>query len=202
MARVFDNDFRQWKITPEQISRIKNGEVQAMTEVFTDNYDRIKKMACKFYWLKKKLGYQFFYEIDDLVNQVFADMQYYYYRNALSMFMDIKASFLRIGIGGFKVGYHKNTKSISLDTPIKPNENDSPTIGDFLASNLPDPLEQMIKEEDEINSMEKIVQTVVKTFARVKISQRRREIYTAEIIEDIFRGYTYETVKGRINNAA
>ena len=39
MERVFDNDFRQWKITPEQISRIKNGEVQAMTEVFTDNYD-------------------------------------------------------------------------------------------------------------------------------------------------------------------
>ncbi|MFQ7035638.1 MAG: hypothetical protein ACLRTQ_08205 [Candidatus Borkfalkia sp.] len=44
MARVFDNDFRQWKITPEQISRIKNGEVQAMTEVFTDN-TTVSKMA-------------------------------------------------------------------------------------------------------------------------------------------------------------
>lgn len=193
MARVFDNDFRQWKITPEQISRIKNGEVQAMTEVFTDNYDRIKGMAYKYYLGFRDSGCYGLFEPEDLINQVFADMPYYRYDNALTMFMDIKYSFWGVDSGGIRANRRSIKRCLSLDVPIE--EGNDETFGDLLPDTSPDVLDTLIREEDEINSMEVIFNTVKKTFNKLQITEKQKEIYTLYAIEMIFRNYTYEAVK-------
>lgn len=196
MAKVINGDFRQWKINEELISRIRNGDTAAVSKVFNDNYDFIYHMARKYYWTQRKFAGYYLYEIGDLVNQVFEDFIYYRWQNALTLYLDIKLSFSFIGQGGYRHRKRKSPKfCISLDTPVQKDEADGATLGDFIESAELSAYDLIVQKEDALNSMGIIFNTVKKTFEKLNISEKRREMYTAYTLETIFRGYTYERIK-------
>lgn len=108
-----------WKITPEQITKIKAGERETINRVYFDNLPTFERMARKycrhFFRLYEFLG--------DCVNQIYVDMPDYDYNDALSLYFSIHASFARASLANRR-------RTVSLDLPVK--EKEGATLGDFI----------------------------------------------------------------------
>lgn len=96
-----------WAITPEQIEKIKERDRDTVNQVYFDNLEKFKRMAYR-YCRRVKQHIQFFM---DCVQQVYADMIYYDYTDARTLFWSIRHSFCR-AIGSTRVQIK------SLDEPI------------------------------------------------------------------------------------
>lgn len=94
-----------WKITPEQIEKIKQRDRDTVNQVYFDNLEKFKRMAFKFCGEHKLYSY-----FKDCVQQIYADMLYYDYSNSLRLFCSIRTSFYRATMD--------SVRAISLDEPI------------------------------------------------------------------------------------
>ncbi len=95
-----------WKITPEQIARIKVRDRDTVNQVYFDNLDKFKKMAYRYCRLAKQYSY-----FRDCVQQIYVDMMDYDYTDSRVLFWSIRRSFWRA------TGLTKKP-SVSLDQPI------------------------------------------------------------------------------------
>ena len=95
-----------WKITPEQIARIKVRDRDTVNQVYFDNLDKFKAMAYRYCRIHKQYSY-----FRDCVQQVYVDMMDYDYTDSRVLFWSIRHSFWRAtGL--------TNKPFVSLDAPI------------------------------------------------------------------------------------
>lgn len=71
-----------WNFTEEQIHEIQNEDVIAITKFYNDNLNVILAMAKRFVNRKKRLG-DYFYSVEDLMQQVFVDIPHYNFQVVL-----------------------------------------------------------------------------------------------------------------------
>lgn len=93
-------DKGSWQFTDEQIIKIKNKDIEAMTKFYYDNFKLLSAMARKYarneYYRTKNYIY------DDLIQQVFLDLPYYNYSTRTNLWYGIvKGTFKRINYGGY-----------------------------------------------------------------------------------------------------
>ena len=96
-----------WKITPEQIEKIKERDLDTVNQVYFDNLDKFKAMAYNFCY-SREVSYCF----EDCVQQVYVDLLDYDFSNSKRLFWSIRNSFYRACpplLSG----------TVSLFTPIK-----------------------------------------------------------------------------------
>ncbi len=102
-----------WKITPEQIEKIKQRDRDTVNKVYFANLEKFKRMAYRYCCIRKQ--YSFF---RDCVQQIYVDMLYYDYSDSRTLFWSIKRSFFRA------CGLSKYCRK-SLDEPIGDSDSDS-----------------------------------------------------------------------------
>lgn len=79
-----------WKITPEQIEKIKARDIDTINKVYFDNLKQFRRMAYK-YCGKNKL-YSFY---RDCVQQIYCDLPSYRFDSSFELSFSIKNSFAR-----------------------------------------------------------------------------------------------------------
>lgn len=160
-----------WKITPEQIERIKQRDRDTVNQVYFDNLDRFKKMAYRYCRLRKAYSY-----FRDCVQQVYVDMINYDYSNSRSLFWSIRHSFwYAIGI--------TRTPVISLDEPIFDGDG---VLSDIIPTY--DTAERDLeRNEEEKHALELIA-------AQTHLTARKKDILTAYALNCLaYRGlFEYE----------
>lgn len=79
-----------WKITPEQIEKIKERDRDTINKVYFDNLEQFKKMARGYC---NRNGLYGFYE--DCLNQIYVDLSDYDFTTSCELAFSIKNSFAR-----------------------------------------------------------------------------------------------------------
>ncbi|MCI9405033.1 MAG: hypothetical protein HFJ21_06995 [Clostridia bacterium] len=146
-----------WKITPEQIERIRQRDRDTVNQVYFDNLDKFKAMAYRFCGLRK-----FYDDFQDCVQQIYIDLVNYDFTNSKRLFWSIRGSFYRVCYSRYRY--------VSLSTPIM-NGIDDITLMDCLAVNVELGAEQE-KQEQERHALEIIA-------AQKHLSDKDKDILTA-----------------------
>ncbi len=142
-----------WKITPDQIEKIKKRDRDTVNQVYFDNLDKFKMMAYRFCGIRRV--YSIF---QDCVQQIYVDMCDYDYTNRRTLFWSIRHSFYKCRYSRFD--------EVSLSTPI--GGMDKLTIGDCLS---------YTDDSDEKNEHERHVLEVIA--AQTALSNRNKDLLTA-----------------------
>ena len=79
-----------WKITPEQIERLKAKDIETLNKVYFDNLEKFKRIGITFC-----LKARDFYFYDDFLNQVYVDLPFYHFENLSKFYMSLNTSFKR-----------------------------------------------------------------------------------------------------------
>ncbi len=145
------------------------------------NYDKFRSMAYKFCAKHRRLDL-----VDDCVNQVYIDFSLYAFKDTLTMYWDIKYSFLRACLFA--------RDCVSLETPL--SDEDGGTFGDIIADNSPTAQERIEMRETITESAPKIFSLLREIFNR---EQRRQGVLTEKniktLVEYIFPTYRYEEIR-------
>lgn len=133
-----------FQINDEQIKGIKNGELDAISDFFIDNLLLIKNIARK---VKYSPWTRFvnrdllnMYNLEDMVNQVFCDLQYFRYENSHTLYNDILRSCSFVAVGGILGNEIYNIYTKSLDAPISAHnakdEGNTFCLGDIIGTSI------------------------------------------------------------------
>ena len=79
-----------WKITPEQIERLKAKDIVTLNKVYFDNLDKFKRIGLSF--CCKSRNYDFY---GDFLNQVYVDLPFYHFENLGTLYSSLRRSFKR-----------------------------------------------------------------------------------------------------------
>ena len=139
---VDDRDFKTWLITPEQADRIAEGDRAEALAFFELHKDRIATMARNYARSHNEGRTSIFYDPDEMTSQVFLDLPYLNWKNALTLTMSIKqTSFAWSAYGGYaqrvQAGqiHTRNPwdlipESESLDSPMFEEDEDGASLLD------------------------------------------------------------------------
>ena len=153
----FMPDGWHWKITPEQIEKIKERDRDTVNKVYFDNLDKFKRMAYKY--CRNSKQYSFF---KDCIQQIYVDMLYYDYTNSQTLFWSIRRSFHRaVGLPRVPI--------LSLDLPFKYDSD--LTLADLIPSN--ESLECEIDREEKNRRVLEIIA------AQRHLTDKAKDILTA-----------------------
>lgn len=158
-----------WQFTEEQIEKIKNKDIEAITKFYNDNYRIIYFMAKKFVRNRKNMG-NYSYIVDDLLQQVFVDIPYYDFSTRAGLYYCIvKGSFLRCDFGGVLYAQEKfipDAKILSIDAPKNDRSNSYYLIDRY--STFEDPLEVLDSVQEREQKDEQIIAFLEKTIKNKK----------------------------------
>ncbi len=160
-----------WKITPEQIEKIKANDRDTINQVYFDNLKQFKKMAYK-YCGENKL-YSFF---RDCVQQVYLDLPLYRFDSCFELSFSIKNSFARACMSCKRV-------LLSLDKLLTDGDR---TYADILiAINTP---EKCFDDKEEEKHALQIISN------QSHLTERARDILTAYALNcNVYKGlFAYE----------
>ena len=97
-----DRDFRGWQVTPEQADKIAAGDVIEMNGFYNLNMSRLRAMAYAYARRHNQDSEFRSYYAEDMVVQLFLDLPYLNWKNALTLTMSIKqTSFAWSAYGGY-----------------------------------------------------------------------------------------------------
>lgn len=146
-----------WKITPEQIEKIKERDRDTVNQVYFDNLPKFKRIAYRFCRNTKRLSYY-----RDCVQQIYADMLYYDYSNVRKLYWSLYHSFYRA------VGYTRY-RTVSLDKPLF--DNSIATLADFI------PIDDTIEKEKDKQEHDRHVLEIIA--AQTQLTERNKDFLTA-----------------------
>lgn len=181
-----------WNFTEEQIHEIQNEDVIAITKFYDDNFNVILAMAKRFVNRKKRLG-DYFYSVEDLMQQVFVDIPHYNFSSCSCLYFDIiKGSFERCYAGGVlssQKKYLSNSMFSSLDAVLC-DDSDSSRFVDFL---MVEDFSNTLEEEREREEKdEKIIKFLEKTMSSKKaLNEMFCKIFT-DVSTNQIKGDEYE----------
>lgn len=171
-----------WKITPEQIAKIKANDRATINEVYLSNYAKFIRIA-KNYCRRVKRS-QFWI---DCVNQIYVDLPLYNYSDTNSLYLSMKRSFR------YACGFPKNCYNVcvlSLDLPVYGDDGDDDlkTLGELIG--VTDTTDEERHAEDK-----HVLQMIA---AQTQLSENERDCLTAfafncRVYAGLFR-YEYEQV--------
>lgn len=189
-------DKGSWIFTDEQIEKIKNNDINAITKFYNDNYNIIYFMAHKFVRGKKRMGI-YSYIVEDLLQQVFIDIPHYNYSSRTHLYYGIvKGSFLRCYYGGILSPQEKfisSLKMLSIDTPTNEKPNSNYLIDSFYT--FDDPLQILEETKDREQIDKQIIEFLEKTIKNKKdLNKMFCQIFTDIPLSQI-KGDEYERYK-------
>lgn len=189
-----ENRFGRFIFEDEQAERIAAGDYSAVWEFIENNRIFLTGWARKFLRVRFFFLPYGFYEVDEMINQIFVDFPHYNAACEKDIFKGIFRSFFQVGYGG----YLRNRKSvnayISLDKSCgissRTGETESgATIGELLASREPTPYEAIAQKEH-------IKEIAPRFFAEIgKICGKNGREAFRDVIEEVFFGLTFEDVE-------
>jgi hypothetical protein len=197
--RIMD-DRGGWQFTDELIIRLKKWDTAAIAEFYNANYKILFGMAKKFAWKQEYFCGNHFYEVDDLIQQVYIDLPYYDFSSRCNLYYCIvKGSFLRVNEGGIIASQNKVIKRslmFSYDAPVNGSEgntNSSYLLDKFASS--PSPYDVLIADEDR----EKKDDTICAFLEQTIKNRRDLNLMFCQLFTDIplsqVRGNEYEYYK-------
>lgn len=146
-----------WKITPEQIEKIKERDRDTVNAVYFDNYDKFKSMAKRYCDIIRRREL-----VDDCIQQIYADMVDYDYTDARTLFYSIRRSFwTACGVGKVDV--------VSLDETLY--DDGETTLADILPSTY-DITQEAKNKDNERHALDMIA-------AQTHLTERKKDILTA-----------------------
>lgn len=148
-----------WKITPEQIEKIKERDRDTVNKVYFDNYDKFERLAKWYCDIIKRREL-----VDDCTQQIYADIIDYDYTDTRTLFYSIRRSFwTACGCRTTKYDF------VSLDETLY---DDGETIlADILPSTY-DITQEAENKENERHALELIA-------AQTHLSDKNKDILTA-----------------------
>ena len=144
-----------WKITPEQIERIKANDRETVNSVYLDNLLTFRKMAFKYCRNARKWDC-----VGDCVNQIYVDLTDYDFTDTKTLFWSIYKSFRRACMS-------VRVPVVSLDKPLLDEE--GATFGDMIGV---DGFEELERKEHECSVLEIIAE-------QTQLTDRQRDELTA-----------------------
>ncbi len=184
-------DKGSWVFTEEQIKNIKNFSAEDISKFYNDNFDIIMRMAKKFIKKARSEGL-YCYDLQDLINQVYIDIPYYYYNTRNTLYKSIvKGTFKYINYGGIKakrsVIQEYQLASLSIG-----DENDNDLLLDYKASYEEKAFDFENPIEDREEKDKQIIEYLEKTFTNPKqLNAMFCKLFT-DIPEAEIRGDEYE----------
>lgn len=160
-----------WKITPEQIEKIKQRDRDTVNKVYFDNLRQFKRMAYN-YCRKNKL-YSYY---RDCYQQIYIDLPYFRFDTCRELAFSIKNSFARACMSCKKV-------ILSLDKPLR----DDDRVYEDLFESYDTPEKKYDDKEHERHVLEIIA-------AQKHLTERERDILTAYAFDClVYKGlFAYE----------
>ena len=130
MTTKVDNiDWREWKVTNEQVTKILNGDVSARNDFYFDNLDRIRRMARNYVYRKMHSPNGNEYNFEDCVNCVYVDIPMFRFSCGLDISRSVYYSFFYSIYGGLLYVFENTRKVLAkeyrgermyiLDKPIE-----------------------------------------------------------------------------------
>lgn len=120
-----------WKITPQQIQEIKQGNRDTLATVYFDNLPTFRRVV---YNICRRHNLLCFFE--DCLQQIFVDLEHYHFENTKRFYSSLLVSCLIAFGASFKSVPFKYC--ISLETPlrsvVKEQEFDGNTLADTLVA--------------------------------------------------------------------
>lgn len=181
-----NNKYLPYIITAELAEQIKQGNQDAINKVYFDNLGIFKRMAGK-YVRNKRFYNNYSYEFDDLVQQIYCDLQLYDFTNHTTIFYCIRSSFCTVLNGGLKnlyTTYARRIKDVtSLDkTYINNNGEECNPLLDRLTDNISacDFLEYIESSKNEEKRISEIIDDL-------PLSNKMKKVLKLNIIN----GYSY-----------
>ena len=108
-----------WKITPEQIAKIKAGERETVNRVYMDNLDKFRRIAWRYCDSIKRLDI-----VLDCIQQIYIDLPVYDFTDTGKLYWSIRKSFRAAGM-------LTRRPCVSLDAPL--TYNGEITLADTIA---------------------------------------------------------------------
>lgn len=188
------NRFGRFVFENAQAERVAAGDMSAVWEFIEQNRTYLTRWARAFvrnrFWFVPR-GY---YEVDELLNQIFVDFLLYPLESEKTIGKGIFSSFFMIGCGGY--GHYRKDKyaTVSLDAPasIASRSGDvesGATIGELLASREPTPYAALER-------MEHVKEIAPKFFAELgKVCGKNGREAFRDVVEEVFFGFTFEEIE-------
>ena len=181
-------------ISSAEALKINAGDIPTRTEVYMRkrNFRLIRNIAKKYYF-KNKFEYRNadIYEFDDMIDQIYIDMQYYCYTSDLQVMRCIGRSCLMSNHGGilYNERYMRSVKARKIISYQQTINGEDFTLENILAANSAtnDPAEIVEAAEDRKDSREagrKIFEDVIKQ----RIVNNFRRCDRAELLYAIMGG--------------
>ena len=146
-----------WKITPEQIEKIKERDRDTINKVYFDNYDKFERMAKRYCNILNRREL-----VDDCTQQIYADIMDYDYTDTRTLYHSIRHSFwAACGVGKCDI--------VSLDETLY--DDGETTLGDILPSTY-DITQEAENKDNERHALELIA-------AQTHLSDKNKDILTA-----------------------
>lgn len=155
-----------WKITPEQIEKIKARDRDTVTTVYFDNLDKFKRMAKRYCACVHRKDY-----VQDCLQQVYIDLPEYNYADIGVLHFSIKRSFRQacclpsLGVPLQNI--------LSLNTPLYGDDSDDDvkTLADFITTADTVAVERK-RRADECHALDMIA-------AQTQLTENERDVLTA-----------------------
>ena len=163
-----------WKITPEQIEKLKAKDIETLNKVYFDNLELFKKVGLKFCY-KAHRNYDFY---GDFLNQVYVDLPFYNFKNTFSFYFCLRKSFKRCRMWLCGV--------VSIETPIK--EADDLILGDSIADE-----KDIIEEAEQAEAVKEFAPKFFEVIEKVTGKDENDETIR-DLAEYVFTGYTYSQI--------
>lgn len=162
-----------WKITPEQIERLKAKDIETLNKVYFDNLEKFKRIGLSF--CCKSRNYDFY---GDFLNQVYVDLPFYRFDNLGTMYSSLRRSFKRCRMW--------SSYEISIETPI--DGTDELTLGDSVedGEDIADRTERAEAVEEFAPKFFNVVQKIT--------GKDENDEELRELVEYVFTGYTYAQI--------
>lgn len=188
------NRFGRFIFEDEQAERVAAGDMSAVWEFLEDNRQYLTRWARKFLSVRLWFLPQGYYEVDELLNQVYIDFSQYPLDNEKTVATGIFRSWFRIGYGGYKGSEKSANAYISLDASLdvssrSGDRESGATIGELLASREPTPYEAL-------ESKEYVKEIAPKMFAELgKVCGKNGREAFRDVVEEVFYGFTFEEIE-------
>lgn len=189
-----ENRFGRFVFEDEQAERVKAGDYSAVWEFIEDNRKFLTSWARKFLYVRLYFLPQGYYEVDELLNQIFVDFPQYPLDNEKTVATGIFRSWFQIGNGGYRCWKKSAYAYISLDAPVdvssrSGDRESGATIGELLASREPTPYEAIARKEY-------IKEIAPKMFAELgKVCGKNGAEAFRDVVEEVFFGFTFEEIE-------
>lgn len=169
-------DMYGWKITEEQITSIKNKEIEAINNFYFDNEERLRKCAMRYASERNFYKKGVYCDIEDLMQQLYVDIPYLDYSTGRDLSFSIfRYSFYFCDKGGY--AYLKETNSkylfydyssgydstyLIVDAPANNGEESEIYLLDYIASS-PSVEDVVLNSDDCLEELKDLLLTFLTT---------------------------------------